>query len=185
MQGNRTLPTNVTLVWRTSFRSFTTNGIYATVKEHRLGWKCGVSDDFNGSKVRGVDVGYDWFLDRQGKETSHLRPSPPTRNDSSASMASSPPNSATLMEHKYFDSGDYALSKAGKASSVDAESVGSRHPLLENIPHLSSPGVGIASQGGGGNSNINPGAASGSLPRIMSRPRAENMGPNYHIQNTI
>ncbi|KFY83375.1 hypothetical protein V500_10078 [Pseudogymnoascus sp. VKM F-4518 (FW-2643)] len=67
-----------------------------------------------------------------------------------------------LTEHKYFDSGDYALSKAGKACSVDAESVGSQHPLLENIPHLSSPGVGIASQGGSGNSNINPGAAGGS-----------------------
>ncbi|KAL5345038.1 hypothetical protein ACLOAV_009991 [Pseudogymnoascus australis] len=67
-----------------------------------------------------------------------------------------------LTEHKYFDSGDYALSKAGKAMSVDTESVGSQHPLLENIPRLSSPGVGIASQGGSGNSNINPGTAGGS-----------------------
>ncbi|KFY95924.1 hypothetical protein V500_02609 [Pseudogymnoascus sp. VKM F-4518 (FW-2643)] len=67
-----------------------------------------------------------------------------------------------LTEHKYFDSGDYALSNAGKASSVDTESVGSQHPLPENIPHLSSPGVGIASQGGSGNSNINPGTAGGS-----------------------
>jgi hypothetical protein len=65
-------------------------------------------------------------------------------------------------EHKYFDSGDYALSKAGKASSVDTASVGSQHPILENIPHLSSPGVRIASQGGSGNSNINPGVAGGS-----------------------
>ncbi|KFY43095.1 hypothetical protein V495_04168 [Pseudogymnoascus sp. VKM F-4514 (FW-929)] len=67
-----------------------------------------------------------------------------------------------LTEHKYFDSGDYALSKAGKASSVDNESVGSQHPLLENIPHLSSPGVRIASQGGSGNSNIILGVAGGS-----------------------
>jgi hypothetical protein len=59
-----------------------------------------------------------------------------------------------LKERKYFDSGDYALSKAGKASSVDTGSVGSQHPLPENIPHLSSPGVGNASQGGSGNSNI-------------------------------
>jgi len=59
-----------------------------------------------------------------------------------------------LKERKYFDSGDYALSKAGKAGSVDTGSVGSQHPLPENIPHLSSPGVGVASQGGSGNSNI-------------------------------
>ncbi|CAG8983713.1 hypothetical protein HYALB_00006282 [Hymenoscyphus albidus] len=59
-----------------------------------------------------------------------------------------------LKERKYFDSGDYALSKAGKASSVDTGSVGSQHPLPENIPHLSSPGVGNASQGGSGNGNI-------------------------------
>jgi hypothetical protein len=61
-----------------------------------------------------------------------------------------------LKERKYFDSGDYALSKAGKASSVDTGSVGSQHPLPENIPHLSSPGVGVASQGGSGNGNIHP-----------------------------
>jgi hypothetical protein len=44
-----------------------------------------------------------------------------------------------LKERKYFDSGDYALSKAGKADSVDAGTVGSEHPVPENIPHLSSP----------------------------------------------
>jgi len=59
-----------------------------------------------------------------------------------------------LKERKYFDSGDYALSKAGKASSVDTGSVGSQHPLPENIPHLSSPGVGNPAQGGSGNGNI-------------------------------
>ena len=66
-----------------------------------------------------------------------------------------------LKERKYFDSGDYALSKAGKASSVDTGSVGSQHPLPENIPHLSSPGVGNASQGGSGNSNIQLGGPGG------------------------
>ncbi|KAB5539390.1 cyclic-AMP-regulated phospho protein family protein [Coniochaeta sp. 2T2.1] len=55
-----------------------------------------------------------------------------------------------LKERKYFDSGDYALSKAGKADSVDTGSVGSEHPLPENIPHLSSPGGGIGSNGVGG-----------------------------------
>jgi hypothetical protein len=64
-----------------------------------------------------------------------------------------------LKERKYFDS---ALSKAGKASSVDNGSVGSQHPLPGNIPHLSSPGIGSASQGGSGNSNVQPGVASGS-----------------------
>ncbi|KAG0645966.1 mRNA stability [Hyphodiscus hymeniophilus] len=59
-----------------------------------------------------------------------------------------------LKERKYFDSGDYALSKAGKASSVDTGSVGSQHPLPENIPHLSSPGVSSPSQGGSGNGNM-------------------------------
>ncbi|CZR60425.1 related to cAMP-regulated phosphoprotein family protein Igo1, putative [Phialocephala subalpina] len=66
-----------------------------------------------------------------------------------------------LKERKYFDSGDYALSKAGKASSVDTGSVGSQHPLPENIPHLSSPGVGNASQGGSGNGNILLGGPAG------------------------
>jgi len=63
-----------------------------------------------------------------------------------------------LKERKYFDSGDYALSKAGKAGSVDTGSVGSQHPLPENIPHLSSPGVGSANQGGSGNGNIHSGS---------------------------
>jgi len=63
-----------------------------------------------------------------------------------------------LKERKYFDSGDYALSKAGKASSVDTGSVGSQHPLPENIPHLSSPGVGNANQGGSGNNNVQHGS---------------------------
>lgn len=44
-----------------------------------------------------------------------------------------------LKDRKYFDSGDYAMSKAGKGDSVDAGSVGSQHPVPENIPHLSSP----------------------------------------------
>ncbi|KAH6899729.1 camp-regulated phosphoprotein/endosulfine conserved region-domain-containing protein [Thelonectria olida] len=44
-----------------------------------------------------------------------------------------------LKERKYFDSGDYAMSKAGKGDSVDAGAVGSQHPSPENIPHLSSP----------------------------------------------
>ena len=70
-----------------------------------------------------------------------------------------------LKERKYFDSGDYALSKAGKASSVDTGSVGSQHPLPENIPHLSSPIVGNSSQGGSGNGNMQ---MSGSVGGVQS-----------------
>ncbi|KAF9887443.1 hypothetical protein FE257_010160 [Aspergillus nanangensis] len=48
-----------------------------------------------------------------------------------------------LKERKYFDSGDYALSKAGKASDVGVTNIGSQHPVPENIPHLTatSPGT--------------------------------------------
>ena len=52
-----------------------------------------------------------------------------------------------LQERKYFDSGDYAMSKAGKGDSVDTGSVGSQHPVPEDIPHLSSP---VSGPGGGG-----------------------------------
>jgi len=62
-----------------------------------------------------------------------------------------------IKERKYFDSGDYALSKAGKASSVDTGSVGSQHPLPENIPHLSSPSPGGAN-GGPGNTGVQSGS---------------------------
>ncbi|TGZ82880.1 ORC2-domain-containing protein [Ascodesmis nigricans] len=41
-----------------------------------------------------------------------------------------------LKERKYFDSGDYALSKAGKASDVGVTNIGSQHPHPENIPHI-------------------------------------------------
>lgn len=70
----------------------------------------------------------------------------------------------TLKERKYFDSGDYALSKAGQASSVDTGSVGSQHPLPENIPHLTSPGLGAGpGQGGSGNGNMQLGGVGGGL----------------------
>lgn len=61
-----------------------------------------------------------------------------------------------LKERKYFDSGDYALSKAGKADSVDAGSVGSQHPVPENIPHLSSPVSGSSGSSGLANGLILP-----------------------------
>lgn len=58
-----------------------------------------------------------------------------------------------LKDRKYFDSGDYAMSKAGKGDSVDAGAVGSQHPVPENIPHLSSP---VSGSNGLGNSSLHP-----------------------------
>lgn len=42
-----------------------------------------------------------------------------------------------LKERKYFDSGDYALSKAGKASDSGVTSIGTEHPQAADIPHMS------------------------------------------------
>ncbi|KAF2117866.1 camp-regulated phospho protein/endosulfine conserved region-domain-containing protein [Lophiotrema nucula] len=44
-----------------------------------------------------------------------------------------------LKERKYFDSGDYALSKAGKASDIGVTSIGREHPVPEKIPHIATP----------------------------------------------
>lgn len=47
-----------------------------------------------------------------------------------------------LTERKYFDSGDYALNKAGKGDGMDTGQVGSEHPDPENIRHVAvSPGA--------------------------------------------
>ncbi|KAF1987874.1 Endosulfine-domain-containing protein, partial [Aulographum hederae CBS 113979] len=59
-----------------------------------------------------------------------------------------------LKERKYFDSGDYALSKAGKASDIGVTSIGREHPVPENIPHSSSPGH---PQGHNGSISLPPG----------------------------
>lgn len=42
-----------------------------------------------------------------------------------------------FQERKYFDSGDYALSKAGKASDTGVTTIGTEHPKAEEIPHTS------------------------------------------------
>lgn len=44
-----------------------------------------------------------------------------------------------MQERKYFDSGDYALSKAGKASDIGVTSIGREHPVPEKIPHIAPP----------------------------------------------
>jgi hypothetical protein len=55
-----------------------------------------------------------------------------------------------LKERKYFDSGDYAMSKAGKGDKLETGAVGSQHPVPENIPHLSSPNQNSGLNGGHG-----------------------------------
>jgi hypothetical protein len=69
-----------------------------------------------------------------------------------------------LKDRKYFDSGDYAMSKAGKGDGVDAGAVGSQHPVPENIPHLTSPvnGGGAAPKHGSHHGSIASGAQAGS-----------------------
>jgi hypothetical protein len=78
-----------------------------------------------------------------------------------------------LKDRKYFDSGDYAMSKAGKGDGVDAGAVGSEHPVPENIPHLSSPisnvnsntSTSSSSAGGGAAPAGTPGAPGSALPK--------------------
>jgi len=65
-----------------------------------------------------------------------------------------------LKERKYFDSGDYALSKAGKASDIGVTSVGREHPVPEKIPHIAPQnGTSISTQGGQGPQGSNTGGA--------------------------
>ncbi|KNG47979.1 endosulphine family protein [Stemphylium lycopersici] len=70
-----------------------------------------------------------------------------------------------LKERKYFDSGDYALSKAGKAGDVGVTQVGREHPNPEKIPHIAPP-TPTGQNGNGnatGNGNANPAASTGDL----------------------
>ncbi|KAH9900188.1 Endosulfine-domain-containing protein [Xylariomycetidae sp. FL2044] len=80
-----------------------------------------------------------------------------------------------LKERKYFDSGDYAMSKAGKGDSVDTGSVGSQHPVPENIPHLSSPTHGQNGGPGGHHHHpsIHAGGAGGASLGQQSSPVKE------------
>ncbi|CZT17410.1 related to cAMP-regulated phosphoprotein family protein Igo1, putative [Ramularia collo-cygni] len=66
-----------------------------------------------------------------------------------------------LSERKYFDSGDYALSKAGKAdTSALGGGLGSQHPTPENIPHLSQQ---VSNGGSGGTGTTAPEGSRGSF----------------------
>ncbi|KDQ62192.1 hypothetical protein JAAARDRAFT_30092 [Jaapia argillacea MUCL 33604] len=71
-------------------------------------------------------------------------------------------------DRKYFDSGDYALSKAGKAPQ---NTVGTAIPNPENIPHASSPTTGHQS------SSISPTNTSTSPVRESSLAQFESTVP--------
>ncbi|KAK8045114.1 hypothetical protein PG993_005138 [Apiospora rasikravindrae] len=64
-----------------------------------------------------------------------------------------------LKDRKYFDSGDYAMSKAGKGDSVDTGSVGTQHPTPENH-HGSISGTSPGGMGGAGGITGHPGNSS-------------------------
>ncbi|RMZ84688.1 hypothetical protein DV737_g940, partial [Chaetothyriales sp. CBS 132003] len=76
-----------------------------------------------------------------------------------------------LKERKYFDSGDYALSKAGKASDSGVTSIGTEHPRVDDIPHMSplthSPSRSDSISASSPSSNPNH-PLSGELPHIQT-----------------
>lgn len=77
----------------------------------------------------------------------------------------------TLQTRKYFDSGDYVLSKEGKATGTGVE-----HPQPESIPHVTSPTTGVNGIGSASLSGTSPTNASTSPIKVRStmvRPGAE------------
>jgi len=66
-----------------------------------------------------------------------------------------------LQERKYFDSGDYAMSKAGKADSGSlGGGLGREHPTPGKIPHVSQQqNIGDVSQPGGQRGSVSGGPA--------------------------
>ncbi|KAJ8611079.1 hypothetical protein MRB53_038166 [Persea americana] len=92
--------------------------------------------------------------------------------------------SKKLQERKYFDSGDYAMSKAGKADSGSLSGgLGREHPTPGNIPHLtqqqsgSSPGEGGVSGGPrgsiSGTPSLHPTLSNGQGPGLSGSPVKE------------
>ncbi|KAF3917516.1 hypothetical protein ABW21_db0208573 [Orbilia brochopaga] len=79
-----------------------------------------------------------------------------------------------LKERKYFDSGDYALSKAGKESDVGLQ-IGSKHPLPENIPHSHTSATPASGTTSATLSGGNPGGSvkEGSHPKQSTSPEPE------------
>lgn len=87
----------------------------------------------------------------------------------SNSLPYTPTNlTAPVQERKYFDSGDYALSKAGKASDVGVTNIGSRHPVPENIPHLTATSPGANNPAAASNNGGSPGSQGQQIPGSIS-----------------
>jgi hypothetical protein len=68
-----------------------------------------------------------------------------------------------LKERKYFDSGDYALSKAGKSDNALVGGLGHAHPSPDTIPHLSQQvsNSGTAADGSHGRGSISSASGGG------------------------
>jgi hypothetical protein len=78
------------------------------------------------------------------------------------------PTDRAQQERKYFDSGDYALSKAGKASDTGVTSIGTEHPTADAIPHM-SPLTNTITRGDS--------VSTGSPPGSLSSPGGAGSGP--------
>jgi len=80
-----------------------------------------------------------------------------------------------LKERKYFDSGDYALSKAGKSDNALVGGLGHAHPSPDTIPHLSqqvSNSGAPDSQHGRGSISAAGGASGAALTPTVSHGQA-------------
>jgi hypothetical protein len=81
-----------------------------------------------------------------------------------------------LKERKYFDSGDYALSKAGKSDNALVGGLGHAHPSPDTIPHLSqqvsNTGAPDSQHGRGSISSAAGGAAGAALTPTVSHGQA-------------
>lgn len=79
-----------------------------------------------------------------------------------------------LKERKYFDSGDYALSKAGKSDNALVGGLGHAHPSPDTIPHLSQQNSNSGAQADGqhGRGSISAAAGGPALTPTVSHGQA-------------
>ncbi|KAJ4419252.1 hypothetical protein N0V82_005055 [Gnomoniopsis sp. IMI 355080] len=83
-------------------------------------------------------------------------------------------------QRKYFDSGDYALNKAGKGDGVDTGNVGSIVPDVDTIRH-NSPAAAAANNNNGG-SPVNGGGVGGVVSSTPSLTKSGSIsGPSSGI----
>jgi len=80
-----------------------------------------------------------------------------------------------LKDRKFFDSGDYALSRAGK--DEPGLHVGHQHPTPENIPHSMTSPLGRVSTNGQGSSGPSTAPLSGSPVKEPSMLHSSNLPP--------